>query len=58
MQCLRNRYVDGALWFTATSRNAFAVITGCFATYFLEKHSSNPFTLTGKSISQSVASLM
>ena len=48
VKCLHNRYINGTLWFIAASRNAFAVIGGCFVTYFLEKHSNNPFTLTGK----------
>lgn len=47
---MRNRYINGALWFIGTSRNAFAVIGGCFVTYLLEKYSSNPFTLTGKPV--------
>ena len=44
---LRNRFVDGSLWFIATSRNAIAVIAGCLAAYFLEQNGSKPFTLTG-----------
>ena len=45
--CLRNRYVDGTIWFIATSRNAIAVIGGCLAAYILEKNGSKPFALTG-----------
>ena len=44
---LHNRFVDGNLWFIATSRNAIAVIAGCLAAYFLEQNGSKPFTLTG-----------
>ena len=46
--CLRNRYVDAGLWFVATSRNAFAVVAGCLAAYFLEQNGQNPFSLTGE----------
>ena len=46
--CLRNRFVDGTLWFIATSRNAIAVIGGCLAAYLLERHGIKPFSLTGK----------
>lgn len=45
--CLRNRFVDGALWFISTSRNAIAVIGGCVAAYLLETNGLTPFTLTG-----------
>jgi hypothetical protein len=45
--CLRNRFVDGGLWFISTSRNAFAVIGGCVAAYVLEVNGLSPFTLTG-----------
>lgn len=44
---LRNRYVDGTLWFIATSRNAIAVILGCLAAYLLEQNGLKPFALTG-----------
>lgn len=47
VSCLQNRFVDGAIWFTATGRNAFAVICGCIAAYLLEQQGSRPFTLTG-----------
>lgn len=47
MTCLRNRFVDGGLWFISTSRNAFAVIGGCVAAYVLEINGLSPFTLTG-----------
>lgn len=47
MVCLRNRFVDGALWFISTSRNAIAVIGGCVAAYLLETNGLTPFTLTG-----------
>lgn len=45
--CLRNRFVDGILWFTSTSRNALAVIAGGVAAYLLEINGLKPFTLTG-----------
>ncbi|XP_057371308.1 sodium-independent sulfate anion transporter-like isoform X2 [Daphnia carinata] len=45
--CLRNRFVDGSLWFISTSRNAIAVIGGCVAAYLLELNGLTPFTLTG-----------
>jgi len=46
-RCLRNVWVDRVVWFVATSRNAFAVIGGCIAAYYLEQSGYMPFTLTG-----------
>ncbi len=44
---MRNRFVDGMLWFISTSRNAAAVIGGCLAAFLLEANGLTPFTLTG-----------
>jgi len=47
LKCLQNRFVVAAIWFTATSRNAIAVICCTIAAYFLEQNGSSLFTLTG-----------
>jgi len=47
LKCLQNRFVIAAIWFTSTSRNAFAVIFCSIAAFILEKNDWRPFTLTG-----------
>ena len=46
--CMQQRWVDRVLWFTATSRNAIAVISGCLTTYLLKQNGLQPFSLTGQ----------
>ncbi|KAI9564136.1 hypothetical protein GHT06_007874 [Daphnia sinensis] len=46
--CLHNPYVEKALWFVSTCRNALAVILGCVIAYVFETYGSRPFQLLGE----------
>lgn len=45
---LRNRFVDGTIWYISSCRNAIVVILGCLAAYLLEAKGLKPFALTGE----------